>query len=566
MDKILARRFAPFDFSVVSGFPNVVPTMDEWGDYFPIFRERKEDNPAQHLHEFHELMHQWEIHHEDVLLKMFMFSLAGDAREWYHSLPPASISSLREFHATFNRHCQKYYSSELICHNCCEEYRDDVQDIVHSCERCEDEGHPLEELMELIQSLSTSIEELKADFSRRSYEENAEDIPVLETDVLGSPAYDEEVMSDTDQEQTTFDGYPSEDDEEKSSSMVPVYSDCETDPGESHEGEKEEPHLSAILAQNFSPFNFSSISGYPHPVPAINEWDDYLPRFRGSKHDHPGEHLLKFHVCMLEHGFFHEDVWIKMFSFSLEEDALGWCLSLPAASIHSLKDFHDAFNSYYGKIYPAHLIFYDCCKRFSLHILQTIECSSCDESGEDLIERESKDESEYFANTDENFSLSISQEEVLPDMIDDSIDDGVTMDALFSTPSTPVVSDLKEEMVEEKNQDISLFSLQDKRVMRSPTPEEYSEEESIGCQSSYEREISYQEQHDREKEPSLDTHEETSCSQLADVFRADKEEKEQQKGQFISCPEPVSENHHLRSVNLHQPLIHLCLPEIFIHV
>jgi hypothetical protein len=55
---------------------------------------------------------------------------------------------------------------------------------------------------------------LEADFSCFSYEENAEDILVLETNVLGSPAYDEEVMSDTDQEQTTFDGYPNEDDEE----------------------------------------------------------------------------------------------------------------------------------------------------------------------------------------------------------------------------------------------------------------------------------------------------------------------------------------------------------------
>jgi hypothetical protein len=66
-------------------------------------------------------------------------------------------------------------------------------------------------------------------------------------------------------------------------------------------------------------------------------------KIQRSKHDHPGENILKFHVCMLEHGFFHEDVWINMFSFSLEEDALGWCLSLPTASIHSLKDFHNAF-------------------------------------------------------------------------------------------------------------------------------------------------------------------------------------------------------------------------------
>jgi hypothetical protein len=144
-------------------------------------------------------MYQWKTHHEDELLKSFMFSLTGDAHEWYHSLPLASISSLRDFHVAFNRHCQNYYSSELICHNYCEEYRDDVQDIVHSCKRCEDEGNPIEEMMELIQSLCTSIEELKAYFSRLSSKENAKDILVLETYVLGSPAYDEEVTSDINQ-------------------------------------------------------------------------------------------------------------------------------------------------------------------------------------------------------------------------------------------------------------------------------------------------------------------------------------------------------------------------------
>jgi hypothetical protein len=192
---------------------------------------------------------------------------------------------------------------------------------------------------------------------------------VPETDVLGIHAYKGEVVKHIDQKKPIFYYYPSKDDENKISSMVPDYSDCEIDPREIHEGEKEERHLSSILVQKFYPFNFSAIYGYPHRVSTVNEWDDYLLRFRGSKHDHPGEHLLKFHVCMLEHGFFHEDFWIKNFCFSLDEYALGWCLSLPTGSIHSLKDFHDAFNSYYGKIYPAHLIFDDYCKRFSLHIL-----------------------------------------------------------------------------------------------------------------------------------------------------------------------------------------------------
>ena len=127
-----------------------------------------------------------------------------------------------------------------------------------------------------------------------------------------------------------------------------------------------------------------------------------------------------------------------------------------------------------------------------------IESFSCDESGKDLIKRESKDKSEYFAIVDESFSLSISQEEGLPDMIDDRTDDFIAIDALYSTPGTLVVSDLKKEMVveddsslslqevphyvfspgiEEKNLEISHFLVQNKRVMCSPIFDEYSNEE-----------------------------------------------------------------------------------------
>ena len=69
---------------------------------------------------------------------------------------------------------------------------------------------------------------------------------------------------------------------------------------------------------------------------------------------------------MLEHGFVHEDVLIKLFKFSLEGNAREWCQSLPAVSIHSLKDFHVAFNSYYEKIYSADLLFLECCHEFNL--------------------------------------------------------------------------------------------------------------------------------------------------------------------------------------------------------
>jgi hypothetical protein len=73
--------------------------------------------------------------------------------------------------------------------------------------------------------------------------------------------------------------------------------------------------MEKILAKRYAFCDFSDIAGFPHPVPTINEWGDYLPRFRGSKYDHPGEHLFNFHECMLEHGFVHEDVLIKLFKF-----------------------------------------------------------------------------------------------------------------------------------------------------------------------------------------------------------------------------------------------------------
>jgi hypothetical protein len=202
MEKILARRFSPFNFSAIPGFPNVVPSLNEWGDYFPIYGKCEEDNLAQHLSEFHELMHQWEIHHEDVLLKMFMFSLAGDARKWYHSLPPASISSLSEFHEAFTTYCQELYPSELICHNYCEGYHNYIQDKVVSDIDCEDDPHDLDQKSFLSPPYSSASEEgheddedpreeentlselmeqvkyLSAQYAKLKSEDNGEDFPV----------------------------------------------------------------------------------------------------------------------------------------------------------------------------------------------------------------------------------------------------------------------------------------------------------------------------------------------------------------------------------------------------
>ena len=66
MAAILAQRFSPLNFSDVPGFPNAVPIMDEWGDFLPQFREKKDDNLPAHLLRFHEVMYQLGINHKDV--------------------------------------------------------------------------------------------------------------------------------------------------------------------------------------------------------------------------------------------------------------------------------------------------------------------------------------------------------------------------------------------------------------------------------------------------------------------------------------------------------------------
>ena len=88
---LLSWRFAPLDFSSIPSFPHPVPDMSKWGDFIPVFKEEKDDNPAEHLLKFHECMDILDQQHAYVRMKMFMYSLYGDVRQWYFSLPPSSI-------------------------------------------------------------------------------------------------------------------------------------------------------------------------------------------------------------------------------------------------------------------------------------------------------------------------------------------------------------------------------------------------------------------------------------------------------------------------------------------
>jgi hypothetical protein len=74
---------------------------------------------------------------------------------------------------------------------------------------------------------------------------------------------------------------------------------------------------------------------------------------------------LDFHDFIHRLHIVHEDVQSNIFRYSLEGKAREWCISLPAASIQSLKDFHIAFNNYCKQGYGDDLLYEGCCMEFN---------------------------------------------------------------------------------------------------------------------------------------------------------------------------------------------------------
>jgi hypothetical protein len=74
------------------------------------------------LLDFHDCIHRLQVVHEDVLIWLFYFSLEGISRDWYRSLPIASIRSLADFHAAFHVFCKENVPAETLYHKCCHEF------------------------------------------------------------------------------------------------------------------------------------------------------------------------------------------------------------------------------------------------------------------------------------------------------------------------------------------------------------------------------------------------------------------------------------------------------------
>jgi hypothetical protein len=122
MDKILAQRYAFYDFSKIVSFPNPMPSRDEWEGCLPRFRGENWEVPAEFLLYFHEYLLKLKFLHEDVLIKLFRYSLDGAAHDWCRSLSIANVSSLKSFHISFHSFYEDKFSVDFLYQECCHEF------------------------------------------------------------------------------------------------------------------------------------------------------------------------------------------------------------------------------------------------------------------------------------------------------------------------------------------------------------------------------------------------------------------------------------------------------------
>ena len=100
----------------------------------------------------------------------------------------------------------------------------------------------------------------------------------------------------------------------------------------------------------FKPLDFTQIAGYPHTLP--DKAIEKLPTFQGNNVVTVENHIGKISKCYLswvrDPTQTHDDVYMKLFALSLEEDACEWYLDLDDNSYANYVGFLKGFKKRWG--------------------------------------------------------------------------------------------------------------------------------------------------------------------------------------------------------------------------
>ena len=129
------------------------------------------------------------------------------------------------------------------------------------------------------------------------------------------------------------------------------------------------------MTELFKHLDFFQVAGAPHAIPkhAIKK----LPIFQGNNAITAKSHLQKFEKCLVSYcndaAHDHDDVKMKLFALSLEDDVEEWYLDLDDDSYKTLSEFQDGFRNKWGeKKELRHLL-------AALHSIKKMENETMDE-------------------------------------------------------------------------------------------------------------------------------------------------------------------------------------------
>lgn len=96
------ERYKKLIFFGIPDYPNVFP--DEIRKKLPKFTGNNVITCEEHLKIFMDVIDDYNVEPDDVVMKLFVQSLTEDARDWFRGFPHASIGSWNEFKNCFKEH------------------------------------------------------------------------------------------------------------------------------------------------------------------------------------------------------------------------------------------------------------------------------------------------------------------------------------------------------------------------------------------------------------------------------------------------------------------------------
>ena len=106
--------FDPLSFVAFPDYPHDLPTH-KWLKRIPLFAGRLGELVEDHLDKFLQVVWDFNVEHEDVVMRMFVPTLEWEARAWYKSLPDASIDGWDSFQDKFIERWEKTHDIFFLC-------------------------------------------------------------------------------------------------------------------------------------------------------------------------------------------------------------------------------------------------------------------------------------------------------------------------------------------------------------------------------------------------------------------------------------------------------------------